>query len=114
MISKINRFHGRNSLNNVYKYGKSINLSQINLRYLTGSKDQPIRIAVVVSKKVNKSAVARNKIRRRIYEVLRLKLTQIKPSSSLIFNIYSDEIRTIPQDKLNSILIEILSKANLI
>ena len=114
MISKSNRFHGRNSLNNVYKYGKSINLSQINLRYLTSNKGQPIRIAVVVSKKVNKSAVARNKIRRRVYEVLRLKLTQIKPSTSLIFNIYSDDIRTIPQDKLNSILIEILSKADLL
>ena len=114
MISKINRFHGRNSLNNVYKYGQTINLSQINLRYLTGTKAQPTRIAVVVSKKVNKSAVARNKIRRRIYEVLRLNLDQIKPSSSLIFNIYSDDIRTMSNDKLTDILKNILKKATLI
>ena len=38
------------------------------------------RFCVVVSKKISKKAVDRNKIRRRIYEIVRLNYNKIKPN----------------------------------
>lgn len=37
------------------------------------------RFCVVISKKISKKAVIRNKIRRRIYEIIRLNYDKIKP-----------------------------------
>ena len=71
MIAKQNRFHGRNSLNTVYRKGKAVRGEYASLRYAS-SRRSDYRLAVVVSRKVSKSAVVRNRIRRRIYEIVRL------------------------------------------
>ncbi len=42
------------------------------------------RAAVTVSKKVSKSAVTRNKIRRRVYSALRGQMTKLSPNMYLI------------------------------
>ena len=60
-----------NSLRVVYKYGQTARSQQLTMRYHLHEKRQTYRCAVVVSKKVEKSAVARNRIRRRIFEVIR-------------------------------------------
>ena len=62
------------------------------------------RIAVVVSKKVAKSAVKRNRIRRRVYEALRLNLDLIPKKTDYIFIIYSDDILTMPFKELEQLL----------
>lgn len=54
----------------MYSVGRTVRTRNLSLRY----RDKPgdgWRAAVVVSKKVHKSAVVRNRIRRRVYEVLR-------------------------------------------
>ena len=50
---------------------------------INGRKKQ--RYAVVVSKKILKSAVGRNRIRRRVYEALRLELPKIQQPVDCIF-----------------------------
>ena len=50
------------------------------------------RMAVVVSKKIEKSAVGRNRIRRRIYEVLRLNIDSIPKKTDYIFVVYSKDV----------------------
>ncbi len=49
-------------------------------------------MAVVVSKKVEKSAVGRNRIRRRVYEILRLNIDSIPKKTDYIFVIYSKDV----------------------
>jgi ribonuclease P protein component len=66
MIGRANRFHGYNSLRYVYKHGKTVRGPHMSLRFCPDAKRQDYRLAVVVSKKISKSAVARNRIRRRI------------------------------------------------
>jgi ribonuclease P protein component len=66
MLSRTHRFHGYGSLKKVYANGKSVRGGLIGLKYLAGGS-KPYRVAVVVSKKVHKSAVVRNRIRRRLY-----------------------------------------------
>lgn len=50
------------------------------------------RIAVVVSKKVEKTAVGRNRIRRRIYEALRVNFDLIPRKMDYVFVVYSKDM----------------------
>ena len=67
MLSKKYRFHSRGGVRYTYQNGKTIRESKISLVFANNSRNRQ-RFAVVVSKKVLKSAVGRNRIRRRAYE----------------------------------------------
>lgn len=64
-------------------------------------RSQP-RISVVVSKKTHKSAVGRNRIRRRVYEILRHELPDfsLDPTADIVVIILSAETRTLPSLEL--------------
>ena len=72
-----------------------------------------IRIAVVVSKKIEKSAVKRNKIRRRIYEILRLNLEKIPEKTDYIFVVFSKDVEKMSFSELESLLGELVSEAKI-
>ena len=65
-------------------------------------------MAVVVAKKVNKSAVVRNRIRRRIFEIVRQ--SQVKESIDYIFTVYSDQVAELPAEELKNQIEQLLSK----
>jgi ribonuclease P protein component len=70
MIPKQNRFIGNKPIERVYKTAKPMRTGAFNIRAKkSGLEDY--RLAVVVSKKVSKSAVVRNRIRRRNFEYVR-------------------------------------------
>ena len=77
MIARAHRFHGYGSLRFVYQNGKTIRGPLMALKFVANPRRSSYRLAVVVSKKVNKSAVARNRIRRRLYEAVRQFETQL-------------------------------------
>lgn len=54
----------------IFKKGKSCKEKFLVLKYLKNSF-QEYRVAFIISSKVSKSAVTRNKIRRRLYELVR-------------------------------------------
>ena len=83
MIPFRNRFHGHSSLKYVYKKGQSVRGQSMTIKYAPNSRRNQSRIAVVVSKKTLKSAVLRNRLRRRVYEQMRLKL----PNFNKIYDI---------------------------
>ena len=62
------------------------------------------RMSVVVSKKVEKTAVGRNRIRRRIYEVLRVNMDLIPKKTDYIFVVYSNEVGTMKFGELEKLL----------
>lgn len=68
------------------------------------------RFAVVVSKKVLKSAVGRNRIRRRIYEAIRLNKPDNKVANDYVFIINSKEIATCPFDEIVGTISDLLGK----
>lgn len=78
MIPFKNRFHGHSSLSYVYKNGQALRSHLFTVKFIANSHRDESRIAVVVSKKVLKSAVRRNLIRRRLYEYMRTKLPTLK------------------------------------
>ena len=109
MLSKKYRFHSRGGVNYVYRKGKTIRLPKISLVHCVNERGFQ-RFAVVVSKKVLKSAVGRNRIRRRVYEAIRAELPNIPGKHDYIFVIYSRDVKDMPflelQDTVKSLIRE--------
>ncbi len=112
MLKRSHRFHGYGSLRRTYSHGQTVRGSLISLRYGSRPAGKPYRVAVVVSRKVHKSAVVRNRIRRRVYEWMRQSET-VPLATDLIFTVFSDQVATLGAEQLNSLLSELLTKASL-
>ena len=84
MLAKKYRFHSRGGIKYTYKNGITIRGNQISLVFAVNSRHHQ-RFSVVVSKKVLKSAVGRNRIRRRVYEAIRLTLPSFKTNLDCLF-----------------------------
>jgi len=69
------------------------------------------RFAVVVSKKIYKSAVRRNRIRRRIYECIRRELPNSSNAGDLAVIVTSAEVLTMPAAELDSLVVQLLRQA---
>lgn len=111
MISKKHRFHGHHSLDFTYRRGKTVRGSMCSLRYVQ-SRGGEYRLAVVVSKKVQKSAVVRNRIRRRVYEAMR-KLDAEKglPRYDMIISIFDESFADMPAKNLDKIICGLVEKS---
>ena len=97
MISKFHRFHGNRTLRRVYAQGKSVRGPLFSVRYAPSNRDS-YRVAVVVSRKVRKSAVGRNRIRRREYGAVR-NLGLSRPFD-IVITIFSDSLLDVPAEDL--------------
>lgn len=83
MISRSQRISGE-QFDSVMEKGKIIHSSLFLARILGGQKDT--RIAAVTPKKIMKTAVARNKVRRKIYEAVKeFKLEIVSGVHILVF-----------------------------
>lgn len=102
MITKKHRFYGPASIRYVLKKGATIRGATITVRGIKNYKTSSYRAAVVVSKKVTKSAPKRNRIRRRIYEIVRLQAPKYLKNHDIVFLIFKEDVATMPQAKLES------------
>jgi ribonuclease P protein component len=114
MISNAHRFHGRSSIRFVYQRGQMVRGQLVALRYARNDRQQAYRAAVVVSRKVSKSAVVRNRIRRRIYEIVRNTADQIVGPYDLVFTVYGDDVAGLPHDTLRATILGQLQKAGVV
>lgn len=85
----------------------------LSLKYVANSKRTSYRAAVVVSKKVHKSAVVRNRIRRRVYEIIRTSTNPATPVD-FAFMIYDEAVATMPAEQTQGLIMELLVKAKLV
>lgn len=95
MLNSKYRFHSRGGVRYVYQKGKTIRTPKMSLVYCKNEKGFE-RFAVVVSKKVMRSAVGRNRIRRRVYEAIRSELPDFLVSYDFIFVIYDARVMNMP------------------
>lgn len=113
MLQQANRFHGHGSLRFVYKNGQAVRSSLATLKFTSNPHRQHNRFAVVVSKKVVKSAVRRNRIRRRVYEIIRHELPHLKSSHDIVLIIVSAEVLSMPHSNLQATIKQLFSQAKL-
>lgn len=109
MLNKKYRFHSRGGVKYVYQKGKTVRKPGISLVFCDNTRGFT-RVAVVVSKKVNKSAVKRNRIRRRIYEAVRINFDKVPRNRDYIFVVYNRKIETMGFDEIEKLLAEFYFK----
>ena len=110
MLTRLHRFHGHNSLRAVYQKGRPLYSASFKLLYAPAQK-KTYRVAVVVSKKVHKSAIVRNRIRRRTFEYVRTYLPQQNNLPDLVFIVQTPNVATLPAGTLANELDSLLKKA---
>lgn len=109
MISYQYRFHRRSSLKFLFSNGRTEHSSCMAFRYMLNTKNDLPRIAVVVSKKISKRAVVRNKIRRRIYEIVRQNLECINMPIDIAIIVRSNKIIEISHNELSNAIVKHLN-----
>ena len=110
MITGKNRFRGRRDPRIVLKHGKAVRSSNFQVKYLDNNKGT-YRAAVIVSKKVAKSAPKRNRIRRRVYELIRNE--EISSSKDFIVLVFDKKMTDVPQGDLKKELLSLFGKAGI-
>ena len=83
----------------------------LTLKY-ADSRRVAYRLAVVVSKKVSKSAVVRNRIRRRIYEQVRREFQKSPPRrpADMVITVFDESFKSMPAENLQAAVASLLKK----
>lgn len=113
MLSKQHRFHGRGSLNYLFRNGQSARGAFLQVRYVYNKRRSDSRVAVIVGKKVAKSAVVRNRIRRRVFEVVRRHMDSITPHTDMALTVFSAELAVLPASEVERAVLTCLQRARL-
>lgn len=113
MLSSRHRFHGHGSLRFVYANGQVARSKYFICKSTSNKRRTQPRIAVVVSKKVMKPAVGRNRIRRRLYEAIRAELPDLVDQTDIVFIVISPEIMTASYDDIRNSLQGCLKQSHL-
>lgn len=92
MIGRRFRFHGYGSLRFVYRKGNTARGPWFAVKSTVNARRDNYRVAVVVSRKVSKSAVVRNRIRRRLYEIVRELAPKLKDSPDIVITVFHDSV----------------------
>ncbi|MGH7156591.1 MAG: ribonuclease P protein component [Candidatus Saccharimonadales bacterium] len=100
MISRAHRFHGFNSLRNVYRQGAMARGPLFAVKAIADPRRKSYRLAVVVSRKVSKSAVVRNRMRRRLYALVGEQQSQITQPFDIVITVFHDSLATTPAAEL--------------
>lgn len=110
MLSADYRFHGHGSLNYLFRNGVVIRKAWVLMRFVENKRRENSRVAVIVGKKTAKSAVVRNRIRRRVYEVIRTHWELVPPHTDIAVTIVSAEAAVLSVKELEMVLISVLKR----
>jgi len=83
MLSKVNRLKKQKDIEWVFKRGKGVKEAFLFLKFVKNNLNAS-RFAFVVSLKVSKKAVLRNKIKRRLRELVKSRLSKIKKGYDIV------------------------------
>lgn len=111
MITKKLRFHGHGSLRFLYKNADTLRSRLFTVRLISNPNRKQSRFSVVVSKKVHKSSVGRNRIRRRIYEILRHEHQDMHSTWDIAVIVTSGEVLAATHEELVEALRELFKQA---
>lgn len=114
MLTKSHRFHGYNSLRYVYRHGSMVRGPLFSVKCIKNHRRRNYRLAVVISRKVHKSAVARNRMRRRLYETFKKYDNGISEPYDIVITVFHDAILEEPAKSLERQMEKQLEAAQII
>ena len=106
-LNKKNRLKKKKDFEGVFKGGKAVRGNFLFAKYLKNDLGFP-RFAFIVSSKVSKKAVVRNRIRRVLSDISRTRLKEIGPVDAIL--IADKRIIEAPREKIEQDLESILRK----
>ncbi|MDD4531114.1 MAG: ribonuclease P protein component [Candidatus Pacebacteria bacterium] len=112
MLPKENRLKKEKEFEAVFKGGRTFRGEYVLLRYLVNGTDKT-KVGFITSKKVSKLATERNKAKRRMREIVRLRKGKIKDGLSIII-IALPRINSAGYEEIEKDLVKILSKEELV
>lgn len=112
MLPVKHRFKKKKDFERVLKEGRNVKWNGLALKYCPNSFGES-RFGIIVSKKVSKKAVLRNRTKRRIREVLRRELEKIKEGQDIVF-FPSPEFKNKDFSEIQEIVIKLLKKGGLL
>jgi len=112
MLAKINRLRKDKDFANLARSGRSYYGQELGLRCRPNNLSQS-RWGFVVSKKVDKRAVMRNKIKRRLRAIVRQNLPRLRSGFDVMV-LTRAEIKALTYQQLREKFLSLLEKANLI
>jgi len=113
MISAKFRFHGHGSLRYLFKNAQAVRSRYVTVKFIANPRRKKSRFSVVVSKKVHKSAVGRNRIRRRLYEIIRHEQQSIVGIYDVAVIVTSGEVLGAEHEELKASICEIFTRAGM-
>lgn len=96
----------------MYKNGHAERTRLMTLKTIKNPRRKHSRVAVVISKKVLKSAVGRNRVRRRVYEAMRRRLANISEPTDIVFLVFSSEVATMAASDLEQLIDQLLESVD--
>ena len=112
MLPKEYRLRLKKDFDRLFKKAKFVSQGSLTLGFAE-NKLSNSRFAVIVGKKVSKKAVIRNLVKRKIVEIIRLNLGQIKPNFDLVF-ITKPEIKGKKYKETEIVVFSLLKRARLV
>jgi len=112
MLAKNFRLHKRSDFDQILRSKYKFYSPNLVLKFVKSSSIENA-FAVVISTKISKKAVQRNKIRRQVYEIIRLHFGKIKKSYQIVF-FAKPGILNLKYQEIEKEVLGLLSKARLI
>ena len=101
------RFSNSNEIKEVFKRGKSLDSGFFQIRFIPAAPGLK-RFAFIVGLKVSKKAVIRNRIKRKISEIIKLNLLKFKPGYLIVILVKPQaadkEPENLEEDLVNSLV----------
>lgn len=110
-IKKKYRIKLKKDFEKVFQKGVYVKKGPISLKFSDNNLDYS-RFSVIVGKKISKKAVLRNKLKRKIKEIIRKNIDYIKKGKDIII-FPSTYLKDLDYYNLEKILIDLFKKANL-
>lgn len=85
MLPDLNRLTGKKNFDRVEKEGEVCQSQNFGVAYIKRGDKNPSRFGVIVSTKISKDAVDRNRIKRSLREAVRHILFELNPGYDVIF-----------------------------
>ncbi|MEK7596029.1 MAG: ribonuclease P protein component [Patescibacteria group bacterium] len=111
MLPKSRKLKGRDVFFLVYRTGKRFFADYLTVYAETNQNNS--KFACVISKKAGKKAVARNKLRRRSYSIIRRHLSDLKEGQSVIL-VFKKGAAELSYFELEKRILEIFKKSKLL
>lgn len=113
MLKRQYRFSGLGSVRPALRHGRRIRGSKMAASVLQTKNAAP-RFSILVSKKVSKKAVVRNRIRRRVFEALRENNLGEMPPHDVVISVFDSHVAEMPWVDVQAEVQSLLKKANLV